>query len=558
FADPFPSNIAYGNTSILAINDSGPCLKRRTLTKPWTNTEQESLYIAVEKLGLFGRWQEVRVRMNLDRTSKEIEKEYTRIYAEIPDSDEEWTDDMPEHDHHAQEHDTNSALLTPALTATSSATPSARSSRDDIASLFDRSISACTESIFSSSARPTTSTRHQDGEDEDDMDDEDDEQHYRQPQQRQHHQTVSDARPARMVRVWTSEQSETLKNLIEVYFPGAYRINWVWVAAQMGNTFTRKQCKNKWEIMRRRMGTEDEIKLLKQGYKEFGASWGQIQEKYLPERSRGGISIMWELLGAREAEQQHQRMRPHHKQTGSRPINGSCHRRHQSTSAIKATTHPYGAKEPFTHGATLEIKSEHRDSAVGRQRTVTTEFEAMNLSKPATARQTSRHRRALSAMDARKMSHPSKPSAGYHSQQGSDASLWSTTEIWTDRNYPMTWTEPLTRRLEDLVLYHFPNHQKVNWAKISALMGTNPVVSRDQCKRRWYLISQNNSTANAQAPPRPMEQTMDMDIITKADDAIAMETRKDDEGHMGLQSKDDAGYVSWGDYEYRAAISSAV
>ncbi|KAF9179574.1 hypothetical protein BGZ50_006849 [Haplosporangium sp. Z 11] len=496
--------------------------------------------------------------MKLDRTAKEIEEEYTRIYAEIPDSDEEWTEDMPEHNHHAQEHNVNSALPTPTLTATSSATPSARSSRDDIASLFDRSISACTEPLLSSSTRPITSTQNHDGEDEDDMDDEDDERSYRHPQQRHHHQTASDVRPARMVRVWTNEQSETLKNLIEVYFPGAYRINWVWVAAQMGNTFTRKQCKNKWEIMRRRMGTEDEIKLLKQGYKEFGPSWGQIQEKYLPERSRGGISIMWELLGTREAEQKQQRMHPHHKRTGSQPIHGSYHRRHQSTSAIRATTHPYGAKEPYTHGATLEIKSEHRDSAVRRQRTVTSEFEAMHLSTPATTRQTLRHRRALSAMDARKMSHPTKPSTGYHSRQGSDASLWNTTEIWTDRNYPMTWTEPLTRRLEELVLHHFPNHQKVNWAKISALMGTNPVVSRDQCKRRWYLISQNNSTVSAQAPPRSIEQNTEMGMIMETDDVTAMETREDDEEHMRSQSKDDAGYVPWDDHEYRAAISSVV
>jgi hypothetical protein len=30
--------------------------------------------------------------MNLDRTAKEIEKEYTRIYREIPDSDDEWVE----------------------------------------------------------------------------------------------------------------------------------------------------------------------------------------------------------------------------------------------------------------------------------------------------------------------------------------------------------------------------------------------------------------------------------------------------------------------------------
>jgi transcription initiation factor TFIID subunit TAF12 len=54
----------------------------------------------------------------------------------------------------------------------------------------------------------------------------------------------------------------------------------------------------------------------------------------------------------------------------------------------------------------------------------------------------------------------------------------------------MTWTEPLTRQLQDLVKEHFPNQSKVNWAMISSLMGSSPAVSKDQCKRRWYLISQ--------------------------------------------------------------------
>ncbi|KAF9403318.1 hypothetical protein BGZ94_004646, partial [Podila epigama] len=112
---------------------------------------------------------------------------------------------------------------------------------------------------------------------------------------------TNEVKPTRTVRVWTQKQSEQLKSLIEDYFPGGYRINWVWVASQMGNTFTRKQCKNKWEIMRRRAGTEEEVNQLKLGFQEFGPSWSQIQEKYLPERSQGSIAIMWDLLQARES-----------------------------------------------------------------------------------------------------------------------------------------------------------------------------------------------------------------------------------------------------------------
>ncbi|KAF8980413.1 hypothetical protein BGZ46_004237 [Entomortierella lignicola] len=259
--------------------------KHQYIMKPWTNAEQESLYVAVERLKLFGQWDKVRRIMNLDRTTKDIEEEYTRLYAEIPDSDQELLMDHEYEQEHNQMLGYETAPPTPSLTATSSATPSARSSQDNMAVLFDRSKEFTRYSVLEG-----LQVKEEDEADEEDIEDQ-----QQQPQQNIQYAST-EARTVRMVRVWTPEQSENLKKLIEVYFPGAYRINWVWIAAQMGNAFTRKQCKNKWEIMRRRMGTDDEINLLKQGYQEFGPSWGQIQEKYLPERSRGGISIMWDLL----------------------------------------------------------------------------------------------------------------------------------------------------------------------------------------------------------------------------------------------------------------------
>ncbi|KAG0209214.1 hypothetical protein BGX28_010436 [Mortierella sp. GBA30] len=478
--------------------------------------------------------------MNLDRTLSEIEEEYTRLYAEIPDTDEEeWTNHTPE----VQESYHAFSLPTPALTATSSAPPSARSSQDNISTLFDQS---------KEDNNPTPALeRLPDGDDEDEAEDEDEERHH--PQYYQ--QTQSDVRPPRMVRVWTPEQSENLKNLIEVYFPGAYRINWVWVAAQMGNTFTRKQCKNKWEIMRRRMGTEDEINLLKRGYQEFGPSWGQIQEKYLPERSRGGISIMWELLETREAEQAE----------GVTTTRGVYHKRNQSASSTKASSRYGHSREPSKQElafCSVESKSSQR------QRSATTEIAAMDISTPGSARQpkateshstllhsmssatnTSKHpvgqsfshekMKPIGAMNAtRHARHRSdatwnmtKKTTGpiRHVRHGSDTVSWNPVshETWSDRSHPMTWTEPLSRRLEDLVRQHFPNHQKVNWAKISSLMGTNPVVSRDQCKRRWYLVSQQQQ----QLLHRPSEQAAEMSMIVEADDcSMAIDDTADGAG----------------------------
>ncbi|KAG0374549.1 hypothetical protein BGX24_010252 [Mortierella sp. AD032] len=590
-----------------------PMLKRRSILRqqlPWTNSEQESLYIAVERLNLFGRWGEVKTRMNLDRTTSEIEEEYNRLYAEIPDSeDEDDGDEDEDEDEEGEDEEEDegmysgevlmdnnndsaqdtigatsaTSLSTPSLTATSSAAQSKHSSRENLAGLFGLAKAAATTATAATQQQQQPQTNEAlmdqrctlppllplDPEDEYDEGYEDYEDHHQQQRQQPQHQdqqsncppyhhlyqtqqqqhspqhshqrnlsTSSTSRPARMVRVWTPEQSENLKNLVEVYFPGAYRINWVWVAAQMGNAFTRKQCKNKWEIMRRRMGTEDEIVLLKRGFQEFGPSWGQIQEKYLPERSRGGISIMWELLETREAELYQQQQQPQAGGVvpGSGVVGGggggvvvpgmtmagpgsatrkplSHHRRNSSLSSVKSSLRVNVSKDS-ANGATNTTSQRH-------QRTLTLDIDAMDLSSPTTALYTlteemtigsnnnstrpyapssttmtttaapHRHRKSASVSSTTSMSRYG------HGRHASDVSLggheWS-----TERMMPMTWTEPLTRRLQDLVREHFPNQSKVNWAMISSLMGNNPVVSKDQCKRRWYLISQQQQQQQQQ------------------------------------------------------------
>ncbi|KAG0205864.1 hypothetical protein BGX28_002599 [Mortierella sp. GBA30] len=289
-----------------------------SIKRPWTNAEQEALYVAVERHKLFGQWTEIQDRMSLDRSPVEIEQEYMRLYGELADSDDddEWVQQRTAESahYHMQGH------VTPALTTASSL--SARSSQETFSSHYGRSshpppTSSSLEPIRRPQHRkPMRSTLDDYQDDEAPETKMDVEPRSSGPRlssggkgsaaRPRSDSAMTDAKPTRTVRVWTQQQSEQLKNLIEDCFPGGYRINWVWVASQMGNTFTRKQCKNKWEIMRRRAGTEEEINLLKQGHEEFGPSWSQIQEKYLPERSQGGISIMWNLLQAREAEQEQQ------------------------------------------------------------------------------------------------------------------------------------------------------------------------------------------------------------------------------------------------------------
>ncbi|KAF9976144.1 hypothetical protein BGZ73_009058 [Actinomortierella ambigua] len=700
--------------------------KRRSISRrPWTNAEQEALYIAVEKHKLFGQWQEVGKRMKLDRTVHEIEDEYMRIYGELPDSedgDEESlcspTTTAIRHGGEGYSHQQQPHQSIPASSASS---PSSARSSFSLASTPGGSGTSSTmslmarheqmfppiqyESIFeqdeeeedehaaggemqvdykggvppsgrlnhndgggvlSSSARQQNPHQHghrgsisssptrmrrpsthlpthtKSASSLSGMSDQHPHPHAHHPH---HHRAASEShsssRPTRMVRVWTPEQSERLKNLIELYFPGAYRINWVWVAEQMGNSFTRKQCKNKWEIMRRRMGTEEEIVLLKKGYEEFGPSWGEIQEKYLPERSRGGIEIMWELLESREAGQNQPPPPPPQllptvtqlKQSAL-PVDDQCHvpqhlnHGHQSSTATSAVAGGSGTattppnRKQRTSGLSIATSSisQHPLSAQGSSPPpsssskshpshyntannhngysnttpltslsagglATSDIEAMEISSPpltlvsprvsisgpasslmmATATTAATAAGAVHDRDGNRLHagrdswhrrEPEEPavSGDVGDDEAYGSSAWRQHERTatgsssvgmsidssgsgsgsplmhplhqrqqqhghipeenvyyvqdpaaggatlntnnnghssTDRSAPMIWTEPLTRRLEQAIQEHFPNGEKVNWAKISTLMGNHPAVSRDQCKRRWYLISQN-------------------------------------------------------------------
>ncbi|KAF9090385.1 hypothetical protein BGX23_005992 [Mortierella sp. AD031] len=349
-----------------------------TSHRHWSNTEQEALYVAVERLHLYGQWAEVKERMQLDRSVEEIEQEYTRLYGELPESDC-YEDDDDDDDWSSSGYDpapgSSSSSAGPIYRssfpslhhggggATPALTPASQSRRSSQEMYGTYPYPQSTYS--SSSRRPSYQTNRSmhsrspdDGYDYDHDGGSDTRMRDRDPSYNATSPTTpksrgtgsgkrgrgggsaaaaadraataaaaaarsaagmgdNDAKPTRTVRVWTLQQSEQLKNLIETCFPGGYRINWVWVASQMGNTFTRKQCKNKWEIMRRRAGTDEEVALLKRGYEEFGPSWSQIQEKYLPERSQGGISIMWGLLQAREEEEERKQQQQQQQSTSS-------------------------------------------------------------------------------------------------------------------------------------------------------------------------------------------------------------------------------------------------
>ncbi|KAF9942154.1 hypothetical protein BGZ67_002789 [Mortierella alpina] len=588
--------------------------------RPWTNSEQEALYVAVERFKLYGQWGEVRNRMNLNRSAAEIEQEYMRLYGELADSDNDENDkndlDDDNDDWAGQGRATVETAqyhmpghVTPALTVASSSSLSARSSQETFKSHYGRPAHLPTPAVAPVQGRRPQQRKphieyHDDESRETRMDVEPQTTASRLPSGKSSaarsrtDSAVVDAKPARTVRVWTQQQSEQLKNLIEDCFPGGYRINWVWVASQMGNTFTRKQCKNKWEIMRRRAGTEDEINLLKQGHEEFGPSWSQIQEKYLPERSQGGISIMWNLLQAREAEQD---LQTRQKQlTGPTADSRSDRARSNSGSPVRQRKEAVSMKvsmRPSSHGdpqgrrgkdrpyrprvapypisdeqEAVPLQAMDRETPERRQSEQYSYHESTSREAsmsplwsregPSTGQSNyammhriddgSSKRFSVSSTESFSISASRQDPFSYpqpharHSQRETALELGA--EPWTERNRPMTWTEPLTRRLEDIILEHFPNHQKVNWVKVSSLMGTNPVVNKDQCKRRWYLMSQNNHlqlrqgemlpTADPSASPMAMET--DPMMADPAFDRPAVASR---------HSKRSSEYVPWTDEE---------
>jgi len=585
------------------------------IKRPWSNKEQEALYVAVQRHKLFGRWSDIKDQMQLDRTVVEIEQEYMRLYGELPESeDEDWPEDdtgaVPVRSHIP-------GHLTPALTSTSSSSLSARSSLETFNNHLQRpTVSEHPHPPYRkySASHPVIDDDHDDENDESMMDTEMPSPPSRpltgkgSTSQSRSTGAIADTKPTRTVRVWTQQQSQQLKNLIEDCFPGGYRINWVWVASQMGNTFTRKQCKNKWEIMRRRAGTEEEISLLKKGHEEFGPSWSKIQEKYLPERSQGGISIMWSLLQAREAEQKQQAEKATHlahmghradtrldyEPTGSaslspvrqrnetRPVNdvrrkaspqeksggplrrksadrdrpyrsrapthsmpdGPEGRRHSLSDREMMDRHPgeyHSFNEPMSRETSLSPiwRREGGSNAISPPTYSTSTFRdgphAKRFSVSSTDSYSGQQERHYGSHHQQYQHHAQHPYQQQQQQQqhrqynAREQTAEMGTELWSERNRPMTWTGPLTRRLEDIIHQHFPNHQKVNWVKVSALMGSNPVVTKEQCKRRWYLMSQYEHLRSR--PSETMahdagagDMTMDMDMA-----GMGLESRRD--GH---------------------------
>ncbi|KAF9957915.1 hypothetical protein BGZ70_009365 [Mortierella alpina] len=586
--------------------------------RPVKTYQQEALYVAVERFKLYGQWAEVRNRMSLNRSAAEIEQEYMRLYGELADSDNDESDDN-DHDDDNDDWAGHGRMtvgtaqyqrpghVTPALTAASSL--SARSSQETFSSHYGRQAHLPTPAASAvQGRRPQHRKPHAEYHDDETratrMDVEPQTAASRLPSGKANaarsrtDSAVADAKPARTVRVWTQQQSEQLKNLIEDCFPGGYRINWVWVASQMGNTFTRKQCKNKWEIMRRRAGTEDEINLLKQGHEEFGPSWSQIQEKYLPERSQGGISIMWSLLQAREAEQDQQARQKH--STGPTADTRSEHARSTSGSPVRQRKEAVSMKvsmRPSSHGdsqgrrgkdrpyrprvAPYPTNDEHEappPQAVDRETPERRPSEQLSYHEstsreasmsplwsregPSTGHSSysmmhriddgSSKRYSVSSTESFSISASRQDPFSYPQSLGRhtprEAALELGAEPWTERNRPMTWTEPLTRRLEDIIMEHFPNHQKVNWVRVSSLMGTNPVVNKDQCKRRWYLMSQNN---HLQLRQGEMLLTEDPSTSPMAIDADSMmsDPAFDRPPAAARHSKRSSEYVPWTDEE---------
>ncbi|KAF8966701.1 ATP binding protein [Entomortierella lignicola] len=615
--DPYTHTHNYERPpkTVRRVSPSDPTATATATNQPWTNGEQEALYIAVERYKLYGQWAEVKHRMGLDRSELEIEQEYTRLYGELAGSDDEdWSSSNS--DHIAPLTFTPMPGQTTPTTTTTSSTPGSRSSRETSNTQSNRhSQSTPKEQTHRSPyRRPVAYHPTIDGYNEDDHDDlriDTEPSHLISrlpieknsgtiPASRNRPDPVvnADTKPTRTVRVWTAEQSDQLKSLIEDCFPGGYRINWVWVASQMGNTFTRKQCKNKWEIMRRRAGTEEEVALLKKGYDEFGPSWNKIQEKYLPERSQGGISIMWSLLQTREAEQQQQLERkqiiprsnfdaakatikspvssrgitndgvrpnttPRAKNSGGsptkkhrdasyqprimaqQPIGDDQEGHHRSPSDTEISDRNHFDRYP--HNDTTSRETSHSPSW---SREETTNFDRTKYSTEQYHDSKPHKRASVSSTESLSMSSQQEyqSSTHQHQQRNSDGSF----EPWTERNRPMTWTEPLTRRLEDIIHQHFPNHQKVNWVKVSTLMGSNPVVTKEQCKRRWYLMShydhlrpRQSEISTAAYDSTSSTMAMDVDPLNAGSQYIS--------GHAEAPHSMDLAYTSGPHYQKRSS-----
>ncbi|KAF9387140.1 hypothetical protein CPC16_007200 [Podila verticillata] len=126
---------------------------------------------------------------------------------------------------------------------------------------------------------------------------------------------------------WTQEQSALLRELIEdIKAHGLRRhaneqpkIDWDWVAEEMGGAFTRAQCKSRWTRMSRNTGSTragawqpQELEAMVMGLCQEGASWTVIHREHLSSRSPSFIQGKWKSMAAKIRQDMviHQRLWP--------------------------------------------------------------------------------------------------------------------------------------------------------------------------------------------------------------------------------------------------------
>lgn len=113
---------------------------------------------------------------------------------------------------------------------------------------------------------------------------------------------------------WTQEQSALLRELIEdIKIHGLRqhaneppKIDWDWVAEEMGGAFTRTQCKSRWTRMSNTTSSTktgpwqpQELESMVTGLCQEGASWTVIHRKHLSSRSPSFIQGKWKSMAAK-------------------------------------------------------------------------------------------------------------------------------------------------------------------------------------------------------------------------------------------------------------------
>ncbi|KAF9308072.1 hypothetical protein BG003_011653 [Podila horticola] len=113
---------------------------------------------------------------------------------------------------------------------------------------------------------------------------------------------------------WTQEQSALLRELIEdIKIHGLRRhanelpkVDWDWVAEEMGGAFTRIQCKSRWTRMSKATSSTktgpwqpQELEAMVTGLYQEGASWTVIHRVHLSSRSPSFIQGKWKSMAAK-------------------------------------------------------------------------------------------------------------------------------------------------------------------------------------------------------------------------------------------------------------------